>query len=323
MGLRAAGTQQERAESYFKVPSSLYRPGDMIEEDLFFLYQGQFVLYRLKNLVWKIEDEKRLVEFQMTDLYMRFKDKRDHQKFLESNLSKILDSKMIPEVKKAEILYESSISLAEAIFSSPKSAETLKRSMKSIKNTIHFLSKDRSNFFGLMSMASKDFSEFSHAVNTAAYSISLANQMGIKNFNQISCVGIAAMLHDLGKSKVDKAILEKPGKLTDEERMEVEKHPRYSYEIVHESRSIPDISELIVLQHHERPKGRGYPSNMNDDIHVFTKIVALSDCFDSLTSDRNYQSAIKPVNAIELLRMELKEDYDQDLVVEFIKMLKR
>lgn len=322
MGLRVAGISPDES-TYFKVPASLYRPGDIIEEDLYFLYQGQYVLYRLKNLVWRQEDAKRLEEFQIMNLYMKFSDKREHQKFLESNLSKILDSDKIGERAKAEILYDTSVSLIEDIFSSPQSSENLKRSMKSVKHTIHFLGKDRSNFFELMTVASKDFSEFSHAIHTTAYSINLANQMGIKNFNQISCIGIAAMLHDIGKSKIDKKILDKPDRLDDDERALVEKHPQYSFEIVHDSRSIPDISEQVILQHHERPNGKGYPAKLTDDVHIFSRIVALSDCFDSITSDRPYQTAMKPVNAVEYLRTDMKDLYDQNLLIDFIKMLKK
>ena len=70
MGLRVAGISPDES-TYFKVPASLYRPGDIIEEDLYFLYQGQYVLYRLKNLVWRQEDAKRLEEFQIMNLYMK------------------------------------------------------------------------------------------------------------------------------------------------------------------------------------------------------------------------------------------------------------
>lgn len=318
--MRAVGTE---AFEFFRVPASLYRPGDIIEEDLYFLYQGQYVLYRLKNLVWKEDDNQRLREVDIQDLFMKFLSKRDHQKFLEVHLAKVLDAPQVPVSQKAKLLYQTSQSLVEEIFEAPGSSENIKRSMKSIKNTIDFLGKGKENFFELMSLATSNFSEYSHALHTAAYSIAMAHQMGIKSFNQISAIGTAALLHDIGKSRVARSILDKPGPLTADERALVEQHPQFSYEIVKESRSIPEVAELIILQHHERPNGKGYPHGMSQEIHAFSKLVALGDVFDSLTSDRVYQKAMKPLDAIEFLRGDLKEEYDQNLLIDFIRMLKK
>ncbi len=310
--------------SFFKVPSMLYRPGDIIEEDLYFFYQGQHVLYRLKNLVWKEEDEARLKEAKLDELFIKFRDKQEHTKFVEEHLAKVLESPSVPEKKKAQLLYRTSVSMLEDLFQSPNSAENIKRSMKSVKNSIHFLTKDKSNFFELMSLASSDFSEYSHALHTAAYAICLANQMGIKSFNQISSIGTASMLHDIGKSKIDRSLLNKVEPLTPAEHEILKKHVQYSYELVHESRSIPEVSELIILQHHERPRGDGYPKALKEgEIHEFSKIVALADCFDQMTSDRPFAKAKRPIEVIELLKSDLKSDYDQNLLLDFIKMLKR
>lgn len=323
MGLSAVEARPEGAEVFFKVPASLYRPGEIIEEDLYFLYQGQYVLYRLKNLIWKEEDDKRLKEFKLEDLYMKFSGKQDYAQFIETHLSKVLDDRRIPEKKKAELLYSTSTTLVQDLFSASGSSENFKRSLKTVKNTIHFLGKEKENFFHLMGMATKDFSEYSHAVHTAAYAIALAGQLGIKAFNQISALGTAAMLHDIGKTKIDRHIVNKKGPLDEAERIEIEKHPVYSFEIVKSSRSVPDLSETVILQHHERPNGRGYPYHLKDEIHLFSKILSIADCFDSLTSDRNHQASIKPLEAIERMRTDLKDEYDQKLLVEFIRMLKR
>lgn len=195
--------------------------------------------------------------------------------------------------------------------------------MNSVKNSISFLGRDKKHFFDLMSCATSHFTEFSHGLHVAAYAIMLAKQNGIKAYNQISAIGIASILHDIGKSKIDSKILEKEGKLTSEERKLVERHPVFSYEIVHRAGVIPPLSEMVILQHHERPSGRGYPAGISGDLHAFSKIVALCDTFDLLTSDRPYKTALKPSEAIDYLRTRGREDFDQDLVTDFIKMLRK
>ncbi len=316
-------SQPENTRSYFQVPTDLYHEGDLLEEDLYFLYQGNYLLYRLKNLPWKKEDRKRLDEFGVTHLYIRCPSEKEHQRFLESHLSKILSEDRISVKEKAKILYSTSLSLVEEIYERPSSQDHLRRSMESIRHSIDYLSKDKSNFFELMSLAQTDFSEYTHALHTSAYAIALAQQVGIRAFNQISAIGIGSILHDIGKVKIDKKILAKEGKLNEAEREEVEKHSQYSYEIVHRSGTVPQLSELIILQHHERENGKGYPNRLTTEVHAFSKIVAVCDCFDLLTSERSYQAAMKPVDAIEYMRKEMKDELDQKLIVEFIRMLKR
>lgn len=324
MGVGALGAQQAVAGTqFFKIPASLYRPGDLIEEDLYFHYQGQFVLYRLKNLVWKEEDHARLKSFDITELYIHFKDKREHQKFIEEHLAKVVESPRIADKVKAELLYSTSAAIIEDLFASPSSKENIKRSINSVKNTIHFLGRDRKNFFELMNLATSDFSEYTHAIQTAAYAIQLAHQMGIRAFNQVSSIGISALLHDIGKTRIPKEILQKSGPLTDDEYKLVKKHPIFSFEILKESRSTPEICEQIALQHHERLSKTGYPQGLGDEAHIFARILSIADSFDSRTSEKSHRAAVKPLEALELMRGQLAADYDQSLLLEFIKMLKR
>lgn len=323
MGVRVPAQGSLLKSEYFKVPINLYQPGDLIEEDLYFLYQGNYLLYRLKNLIWKVEDQQKLIDFAVENLYIRCESERERNRFLEIKLKSILDQPLISAKEKAEIIYHTSRSLLEELFERPESPEGLRRSMNSVQNSITFLGRDKKNFFELMSCATSNFSEFAHGLHVAAYSIMLAKQTGIRAFNQISAVGIAAILHDIGKSRIDNKILEKEERLTEEERKIIEKHPLYSFEIVHKTGVIPALSEMVILQHHERPDGRGYPSGLSNDLHVFSRIVALCDSFDLLTSERPYKKAASPVEAIEALRTSAKDDLDHKLLVDFIRMLRR
>lgn len=314
----------ESSFKFFRVPSNLYQPGDLIEEDLYFLYQGNYILYRLKNLPWKVEDRLKLNEFGVSELYIRCPSEKGHHYFLENHLTRILDEPDISSKEKAQILYQTSLTVVQDVFERPDNPDHMRRSIKAVKNSIDFISKDKSNFFELMNLAQKDFSEYTHALQTAAYAITLARQVGIKTYNHISALGIGSILHDIGKVKIDRRILSKPTALTDAERTIVEMHPELGYEMVHQLGTIPEISEQIILQHHERPKGDGYPRKLKDsEINVLAKVVALCDCFDSLTSDRTFQKAQTPLEAVEFLKGKGSDLYDQKLLIEFIRMLKR
>lgn len=323
MGVRVSAGEGLLKSQYFRVPVNLYQPGDLVEEDVYFLYQGNYLLYRLKNLIWKSEDQSKLSEFEVEHLYIRCETERDRNRFLEKKLKALLDQPGIPDQEKAELVYHTSKSLLEELFERPDSPETLRRSLNSVQNSISFLSKDKKNFFDLMSCATSHFSEFSHGLHVSAYAIALAKQAGIRAFNQISAIGIAAILHDIGKSKISREILEKPDRLDAEERKLIERHPVFSFEIVHKAGITPALSEMIILQHHEKPDGRGYPSGISNDLHQFTRIVSLCDSFDLLTSDRPYKKAVSPVEAIDFLRQTAKDEMDHKLLVDFIRMLRR
>lgn len=309
-------------DGYYKVPIHLYREGDLIEEDLYILYQGDHILFRPQNLIWKRDDTKKLEEFNIECLFIRFKDEKGHYSFLENNLSRLLKEENIPHREKAKIVYATSSAIIEDIFQKPQSHENVRRSVSFVKNSIDYLSQNKSNFFQLMELATRNFSEYTHAIQVSAYAVTLAKQVGYKNFNDLSAVGVGSILHDIGKSKIPLKLLNKPEHLNDEERREINRHPQFGYEIVHKQRTIPELAETIILQHHERPNGRGYPYALSEEIFIFSKIVAISDCFDGLTSDRPYKKALSSFDAIEYMRTTLKEEYDQKLLFEFIKMLK-
>lgn len=308
------------AQEYFQIPSNFYQADELIDRDIFLYYQGQYLLFRPRNLIWKTEDSERLGHFGVRVLYVQAGSRDEFYLFLESNLSRILDQPKISKAEKTQILYETSQSVVSQIFNRPYSPEGLKRSVSLIKNSIDYL-KNQENFQDLMKMASTDFSEYTHAIQTAAYSICLARQSGFSSFNDLSAIGIGSLLHDIGKSKIDRKILEKKEPLAADELHELRRHPEFGYEILRKTRAIPEQAEMIVLQHHERPGGKGYPYSLGQEISQFSSIVSLADCFDSLTSDRPWQKRVSPFKAVQMIRSSLVQEYDQKLVTQFIRTL--
>lgn len=305
---------------YFQIPANLYQPGQKIEEDLYLYYQGQYLLFRPKNFSWKKEDTKKLEGFGVKHLYIRCASEAVHHDFLEQSLGRIISEPRISNQEKSKIMYEAASTIMEAVYKNPESQDNVRRSIKVVESSLDYLSQ-KENFFVLMKLATADFAEYTHALHTATYAITLAREVGVKSYDELSAIGIGSILHDIGKIKVDKRVLAKKGSLTIEERREVERHPMYGYEIVRRQNSIPELAEKIILMHHERPNGQGYPYRLSGDFMAFAKIVAICDCFDSLTSNRHYQSACSPLEALKKMKNELADEYDQNILTTFIKML--
>lgn len=159
----------------------------------------------------------------------------------------------------------------------------------------------------------------SHCLNTSILALAFARHLGYSH-EQLEEVGMGALLHDLGIARVPSAILNKPGNLSEDEFEIVKKHPRDGYHVLRLTRQIPDGALDIVLHHHERVNGSGYPDGLKDDqIREPVRIVAIADMYDSMTTERVYRKAMTPQDALTAMHKRAEGDFGKRLMEEFIK----
>jgi diguanylate cyclase (GGDEF)-like protein/putative nucleotidyltransferase with HDIG domain len=156
-----------------------------------------------------------------------------------------------------------------------------------------------------------------HLERLQAYAGGLARRLGLSPI-EVDAVCTAALLHDIGKMAIPGHILAKSGPLTEAEFQKVRQHPRIGAEILATVR-FPSPVAPIVLNHHERWDGNGYPSGRKGEaIPLGARILAVADMFDTLTSDRPYHPAMTPEAALDLMAREAGRALDPDLVARFI-----
>lgn len=156
-----------------------------------------------------------------------------------------------------------------------------------------------------------------HSELVARFSVAIGRRLGLER-DELEEIERGALLHDVGKIGIDEAILNKPDRLTDEEYDVIKQHPVYGAQILE---PIPHLAAArdIVLQHHERMDGTGYPEGLtSDEICVGARIVAVCDVFEGVTSNRPYRKPMKPAEVMELLREEAGPKLDPDCVEAFI-----
>jgi len=130
------------------------------------------------------------------------------------------------------------------------------------------------------------------------------------------------VLHDIGKMRVPTEILNKPGKYTDAEFAIMKKHPELGMEVVMDKKGISDISKSIIIQHHERYNGKGYPYGLQGDkIAEIGLISAVADVYDALTSNRVYRVAWTPQKALAVIFQGCDADYSRDVVERFTRQM--
>lgn len=138
-----------------------------------------------------------------------------------------------------------------------------------------------------------------HSVHVAVLAVNIATQMGLDE-KQVFEVGLSALLCDIGMMMVDPAIVNKPGKLTQLERTEIDRHAVHNLSLLKSVRGIPAIVPLVIYQVHERNDRSGYPKNRPGGlIHQYARIIAVADTFDALCTARPYRDAMHPYQAME------------------------
>jgi len=161
-----------------------------------------------------------------------------------------------------------------------------------------------------------------HSQRVAEYSVGIARNMGL-SAPEVEIVQRAATLHDLGKIGVSDAVLNKPGKLSDEEFAMIRAHAANGYEIL---KSAPSFEFLLsgIRNHHERYDGGGYPDRLKgEEIPLVARIIAAADAYDAMTSDRIYRKALSTEKATEELRKNAGTQFDPAVVEAFLSFLER
>lgn len=143
---------------------------------------------------------------------------------------------------------------------------------------------------------------YTHSINVAFMAMTIGKWMGCSE-RTIKHLVLAGLLHDIGKSKIPKNIIDKPGTLTEKEYDLMKQHPRYGYDILNDIDSIHKDVLMGILTHHEREDGTGYPLKLTSEkINLIGKILAVADIYDAMTSTRVYKKGQSPFEVFELMQ---------------------
>lgn len=173
----------------------------------------------------------------------------------------------------------------------------------------------------LVDIKTMDDYTYQHCVNAAILAIVLGIELGYSK-KVLESIAVGALLHDFGKVFIPKNILLKPGKLTYNEMEEIKNHPTLGYNYLKDHSSLNNIALSIILEHHEKVNGTGYPKGLSHNkISKFAKMAAVCDVYDALTSDRTYRKAMSPNEALELIMGSCGLDFDLEIVKAFMNRI--
>ncbi len=315
---------EEAVETYFMISPYMFQDQDEINLAIYYRFNNNYILFRRAGARWSTVDYQRLVDLGIQEFYTQSSES-EWQSLIENRMTRMLTNVSTPSTEKAKIIYSVATSATDSFFKDPSSPEAARKSVAFVKHSVEYLTSSKDSFWDLFESANSSLQEQTHGIHCAAYSVRLAQHMGLHAPDKLLALGIGAVLHDIGKTKVDKAILDKAGPLTDEEWVEIKKHPQYGIEIIQKFGGIvPSLAKEVILEHHERPDGSGYPKGKSgSELSIFSNIVAIADVFDSMTSHRAYKRQSTSMETmLELLQTQMGR-LDKALLVAFIEMMRK
>lgn len=284
--------------------------------DLFLLVNGNPILFRReKDILTQQRLESLLSHGGQRFLLME----EQRPLYLDSLKSMVKSPETTLEVK-SRYIKESAFLHVNDLFEKESVADTVKGAEALVSEMVDFVSEDVSAVANLMQLSKHDYYTYNHCVDVAVYTISLAKQLYGSDKTKLIQAGLGGLLHDIGKRRIDNALINKQSALSKEEWQEIKKHPEYGQAILLDVENIPDDSKKAVYEHHENYDGTGYPDKKRgDQVCELSKIVAIADVFDALTTERSYHKAISPSEALDIMFGMQPGKFDPDLFAAFNK----
>jgi putative nucleotidyltransferase with HDIG domain len=229
---------------------------------------------------------------------------------------------MVRELESARTIHAEALTLAQSVFDGAGRGASIDdatagRVVSNLQDSI-----TRSPEANLLLMQMRRFQKdlFTHAVNVCVLSLVVATVEGFDE--DLNALGMGALLHDIGESRLPRSLLHTGSKLTDAEAQLLKQHPKLGAALLAQTENIPPLVERIILEHHERIDGSGYPAGAaGADLCLYSQLVGLTDSYDDMLSGRN-QAAHQPTEVLRQLYLQANSaTVDRDLVEKVIRSL--
>lgn len=183
------------------------------------------------------------------------------------------------------------------------------------------MERNPSALLSLIRLKNIDEYTYLHSVAVCMLMVALGRQLGLSG-DQLKQAGTAGLLHDIGKMAIPNEVLNKPGKLTDEEFSIVRSHPQRGWEILKSCYQVKESALDVCLHHHERIDGQGYPEKLSGDaLTMFARMGAICDVYDAISSARCYKKAWEPAEAIRKMASWKNGHFDETIFHAFVKTI--
>ncbi|HZB25364.1 MAG TPA: HD-GYP domain-containing protein [Vicinamibacterales bacterium] len=220
-------------------------------------------------------------------------------------------------------LYSNAVQQAETVWDSAESegSPDMPAALQTVEGLADAVTQNRTALMALTAMRNYDNYTFTHMVNVSILTMGQARALGVDG-RLLREFGLSALMHDIGKVRTPKEILNKPDKLTDDEFTIMRKHTVDGAEILRRTPEMPVLAPVVAFEHHLRMDGSGYPFGVKRErLNVATMLCSIADVYDAMRSQRAYQQAFPTDRILGVLKRSDGTQFDQHLVRRFVQLL--
>jgi putative nucleotidyltransferase with HDIG domain len=220
-------------------------------------------------------------------------------------------------------VYASSVTAAQTVWDSAQSEgrPELPVARDTVDNLAEAVTHNRSAMVGLTAMQKHDNYTFTHMVNVSILTMGQARALGMDG-RRLREVGLAALMHDIGKVRTPVEILNKPEKLTEQEFALMQRHTTDGAQILRRTPEMPSMAPIVAFEHHLRLDGSGYPQGVQrTSLNLATMLCSIADVYDAMRSQRTYQQAFPNERVLAVMKQKDGQQFDQHLVRRFVQLI--
>lgn len=227
------------------------------------------------------------------------------------------------KLKEAKKIYSESLQFIKNFLNDARSGKIISYSeaIPFVNTIVETINNNKNATLSMVNLYTFDEYTYTHCLDVAIIALALGRHIGVPA-KDLKFLGLGALFHDIGKSKIPNEIINKPGKLTEHEFSIIKSHPLEGYKLLENQKEIPQEVLRIIVEHHEKYNGQGYPLGLSGkDINQLANLVSVADIYDALTTDRAYRKGLHPYKALQVLFCEKDDDFYPGYAENLVKCL--
>ncbi len=242
--------------------------------------------------------------------------------YCESEIKEIIQPHMLKQMEDlTKSISKLAVSQTNARDKKMQAVEYVQSFEKILDEIINDLINDKEVVNNLLTVSIYDDYTFKHSINLMSVALAMGNELGMTPV-QLKSIAMGSVFHDIGKIFVPKSIINKPGKLTEEQFELIKEHPKKGFEFMRDYTNLSAVGRIIALEHHEKVDGTGYPEGKKgNDIQKISKLCSVADVFEALIAERPYRRAVDLGEAREYIMGNGGTAFDMEMVECFTRAI--
>ncbi len=272
--------------------------------DLYLKMDSEWTLYAGSGYHWTLAELNRLLQSGHRMLYYNITDKAQVESY-KLIYQTVHVEESAPPHERLVNLTDTAAALTKILYQHAVTPAAIHKIEQIAKAMVSCIEEDLACVSALGKLANHDDYTYYHSARVCAYALAIASQLTQTDRLALTDMAVGALLHDIGKAKIELTILHKKGALTPNEWITMRQHPEFGGDLISSTR-LSLVPKEIILHHHEKPDGSGYPHSLTArELLEEVKIVNFADIFDALTTNRPYQVSRTHYEALDFIRHKL------------------